>query len=194
MLRYIIAIILVGMTLVPNMMSVPTQSPVSNDLYELFSQPIESNTTLSSLVSTMATLIETNQLSLNTDFYPTLHSALMAPFTLLGRLLQDFLNFYENKSFTQLLTIESLRSTIVSAPQQLIAYWKRLIDMELECIHRTICDLSAYLFPLLPQWVNQLSGVYFGTFSAENSYYRAVTNGMLNRNCVHYYANCSLLA
>jgi len=152
-------------------------------------------TALPELLATTAVQLVDSQLqsvTLNADLYPTLHSALMAPISLLTRLLRDALAFYEHKSLTQLLSLSSLRSALVSAPQQLTRYWRRLMDMEQQCAYRTVCDLAAFLAPRLPFWANQLSGVYFTTNSANSEYYRAVANGMINRNCADYYGKCSL--
>jgi len=184
-------------------MSVPAPAPpaptplaetVDQELYELVKNSLtEPNATLPTLLATtVSTLVDTHLPSLNSDFYPTLHSALMAPFALISHLIRDVLKFYEHKSMTQLFSISTLRSAVVGAPQTLTKYWARLMDMETECMYRTICDLSAFLSPRIPFWANQLLGVYFTSNSVDNAYYRAVTNGMINRNCVNYYGQCSL--
>jgi len=145
------------------------------------------------LVTTAVTLVEHHmQTTLNSDLYPTLHSALMAPFNIMTRVLRDGLKFYEHKSLTQMLSLSSMRSMVMSAPQALARYWRTLMDMEQQCAYRTICDLAAFMAPRLPFWANQLAGVYFTSHSQDSEYFRAVANGMINRNCGDYYGKCSL--
>ena len=89
------------------------------------------------------------------------------------------------------MSYSSVKSAVMLFPQSIIKYWHNFVQMEMECIFRMICDLTAYVSPRLPYWLNQLLGVYFTTNSANNVYYRAVANGMINQNCVNYYPKCS---
>jgi len=166
-----------------NVFSIPTQMPLEESI------PTESNIT--SILVTMSSLIDSHHQNLNFDFYPTLHSAIMGPFSLFSRLFEDMLKFYENRSLFQMFSISSLRSVVMSAPKQVMQFWSDLMAMELECIYRTICDLSAFFSPRIPYWFNQLLGVYFTTHSNNNMYFRAVANGMINHNCINYYPQCS---
>jgi len=147
------------------------------------------------LVTTAMTYMDSRlQSTLNTDLYPTLHRALMAPFTLLAHVFRDVMKFYEHKSLTQLFSFSSIRSAVMSSPQQLSHYWGRLMDMEVQCMYRTICDLADFMSGRIPFWAQQLTGVYFTSNSATSPYYRAVANGMINHNCADYYGQCSLSA
>jgi hypothetical protein len=160
-------------------------------VYERVTIPTdEVEDTLSTALVTIGSIV-TNDSSLNFDLYPTIHSALMAPFTLFSSLFNDVIKFYDQRSIFEVLSFSTLRSAVMSAPNQLVRYWFRLIEMEMECIFRTICDLSAFLSPRMPYVLNQILGIYFTTHSATNTYFRAVANGMINHNCVNYYPKCT---
>ena len=158
---------------------------------EVVTMPYDLNTTLSTALVTIASIIDSNHSSLNYDFYPTLHSALMAPFSLFSGLFNEVFKFYDQRSIFQVLSLSNLRSALVSMPDRLTRYWSRLVEMEMECIFRTICDLSAFFSPRMPYVLQQVLGVYFTTHSAESTYYRALANGMINHNCANYYPKCS---
>jgi len=153
-----------------------------------------SATELPELLATQAmTYVDSGlKITLNTDLYPTLHRALWAPFSLLAHVFRDVMKFYEHKSLTQFFSLSSLRSAVMSTPQQLSHYWARLMAMEEQCMYRTICDLADFMSGRLPFWAQQLTGVYFTSNSATSPYYRAVANGMINHNCADYYSQCSL--
>jgi len=86
----------------------------------------------------------------------------------------------------------ALKVSLFSLPEQVFAYWNRLLEMEMDCTFRMACDLAVYLSPRIPYWLNQMLGVYFTSHSADNIYFRAVANGMINHNCNNYYPKCSL--
>lgn len=178
-------------------LTIPTQSAEDvNQMYdiEVVTLPSELNSTLSTALVTIASIINSStslESSLNYDFYPTVHSALMAPFTLFAGLFNEIFKFYDQRSIFKVLSLSNLKSALMSMPSQLVRYWNRLVEMEMECIFRTICDLSAYLSPRMPSPFQQILGVYFTTHSAESTYFRAVANGMINHNCVNYYPKCS---
>jgi len=170
-------------------LSIPTQSP--DESVELITISPPRTTTLSSVVNTIANLIEMNDKNGSFNFYPTLHSALVGPFSLMGKMFRDVFNFYDQRSFGELLSISGIRSTITGLPLKVVKYWATFIEMELECIYRTICDMSTSISPKLPFWINQMLGIYFTTHSNNNMYFRALANGMINHNCINYYPQCS---
>jgi hypothetical protein len=166
--------------------SIPTQSP-----FELITISAPNTTTLSAIVNTITDLVESNDTNGSFELYPTLHSALVGPFGLVSKIFKDMLNFYDSRTYTELLSISSVKSMITSLPMKVTKYWTTFIEMELECIYRTICDISAFISPRIPFWINQMLGIYFTTHSNNNMYFRALANGMINHNCVNYYPQCS---
>jgi len=166
--------------------SIPTQSP-----FELITISAPNTTTLSTIVSTITDLVESNDTNGSLELYPALHSALVGPFGLVSKILKDMLNFYDSRTYSELLSISSIKSTITSLPLKVMKYWTTFIEMELECIYRTICDISAFISPRIPFWINQMLGIYFTTHSNNNMYFKALANGMINHNCVNYYPQCS---
>jgi len=172
-------------------MSVPTPVPeyyVQDYDSQLEEQP---NNSLSTALVTIASIIEENHNNLNFDLYPTLHQIIMGPFTLISRTVSDVISHYDQRSIFDILSFTNLRSAVVFLPERVVQYWARLLEMEIQCYLRTICDLSAYISPRIPYWANQLVGVYFTSHSDNNMYYRAVANGMINHNCINYYPKCS---
>ena len=194
MFRNLLILIIFGLILA-NIGSVPTPlSEVENwEIQDYGLEPIEMdpNDTLSTALVTIASIIEANQQNLNFDLYPTLHNIIMGPFTAMSRAFADILKGFDQRSIFDVLSFSTLKSTVMLAPQRVVQYWTKFIEMEKECMFRTICDLSAYVSPRLPYWMNQVMGIYFTTHSVDNMYFRAVANGMINSNCTNYYPQCS---
>jgi len=172
-----------------NVFSIPAQSSIES--FDLISTSPPNTTTLSSIVNTISDLIEANDKNGSSELYPALHSAIMGPFSLLSKMFRDMFNFYNQRSIAQLLSISNIKSTITGLPLKVMKYWTTFIEMELECIYRTICDLSAFISPRIPFWMNQILGIYSTTHSNNNMYFKALANGMINHNCANYYPQCS---
>jgi len=169
--------------------SIPTQSP--NESFDLVSILPPNTTTLSTIVNTIAELIEANDENVSFELYPALHSALVGPFSLIGKMFRDVFNFYDKRSIGEILSISSIKSMVTDLPLKVMKYWTTFVEMEFECIYRTICDMSAFISPRVPFWINQMLGIYFTTHSNNNMYFRALANGMINHNCINYYPQCS---
>lgn len=185
----IIYISIIFLLFMGNVFSIPAQSPIES--FDLISISPPNTTTLSSIVNTISDLIEANDKNGSSELYPALHSAIMGPFSLFSKMFRDMFNFYNQRSIAQLLSISNIRSTITGLPLKVMKYWTTFIEMELECIYRTICDMSAFISPRIPFWINQMLGMYFTTNSNNNMYFKALANGMINHNCVNYYPQCS---
>src|SRR5699024_4692026 len=89
-----------------------------------------------------------------------------------------------------LFDVTFLRQSLQRLPARLLDYWTTFTDMEFECIRRTLCDLADFTTRHVPQWFNQILVIYFNTFSANNDYYQAVTNGLVTHTCPLIYNRC----
>jgi len=125
------------------------------------------------------------------NFYPHLSTAIMAPFHILTQIVKDMIDFYDMKSFTEMMSLSHIQDIFFGFPRRVFDYWEMFIEMEADCIFRSVCDLSAFIFPRVPDWFNQMAGLYFTTYSDASHYFSAMANGMINKNCSHHYPLCS---
>jgi len=179
-----IVFVLITSFIITSVFSVPTQNPKeSSDLVP---------TTLSSVIThTIADLLEVNETTDGLELYRTLHSVLVVPYSIVGKMLKDMIHFYDQRSIGELLSLSTIKSTINGLPLKVMKYWSSFIERELECIYRTICDMSAFISPRIPFWINQMVGIYFTTNSDKNMYFKALANGLINHNCMNSYPQCS---
>lgn len=128
--------------------------------------------------------------SLQNILYPALQSLVTAPLKLLQELIREIRVYLQEHNFRELLDLNFLRQSFQRFPQRISTYWHTFTEMEFHCIRRTFCDLSDYTSHRVPAWINQILVIYFSTFSQNNAYYQAVTNGLVTHNCHLVYAEC----
>jgi len=125
------------------------------------------------------------------NFYPHLSTAIMTPFHIITQIVKDMISFYDMKSLTEMMSLSHMQDIVFGFPRRVFDYWEMFIEMEADCIFRSVCDLSAFIFPRVPDWFNQMAGLYFTTYSDFSKYFSAMANGMINKNCSHHYPLCS---
>ena len=129
--------------------------------------------------------------SRNINFYSSLHSALMGPFNIITQMIKDLIEFLESRSLLHFFNFPEHWQMVTELPRRAMEYWEMLWRTEVDCLYRSVCDVSSYLSPRVPEWLNQMLGLYFTTHGQDNHYYRALANGMITRNCTAFYPLCS---
>jgi len=118
-------------------------------------------------------------------------SALMAPYNILTQIIKDLLSYWDTNSFYQFTTLSGLKDVVYSLPGNAYEYWDMLFQTEVDCIYRSVCDVTSFVAPRSPEWFKHMAGLYFHTYSSDNFYFRALATGIINRNCSQHYPLCS---
>lgn len=121
---------------------------------------------------------------------PALRTMVHTPIKMIQQFLTDLRALIQNHSMGDVFDVRLVNQLVTKLPLRLTAYWQTFQTVEMECITRTLCDLSEYTSPRIPSWLHQILVIYFTTFSQGNVYYQSLANGMINHNCAAFYAEC----
>jgi len=125
------------------------------------------------------------------DWGSHMKSAMMAPYNIISQIISDLLSYWDTYSFRQFTTFQGVKEVVYNLPSVSYEYWEMLVDTEVDCIYRSVCDVTSFVAPRAPDWFKQMVGLYFHTYSGDNFYFRALATGIINRNCSQHYPLCS---
>lgn len=120
---------------------------------------------------------------------PTIRAIIQAPVKMLQELMMEFREFMSTHNFSEMLDTTFIRALLQRLPERIGKYWVSFLELESECIQRTLCDLADFTTHHVPQWVRQIMLIYFTTFN-QNIYFEAINNGLIAHNCQAKFTQC----
>lgn len=120
---------------------------------------------------------------------PTIRALVQAPVKMIQELIIEIREFLSTHNFSEMLDTTFIRSIVQRLPERAGRYWMSFLELESECIQRTLCDVADFTTHQVPQWVKQILLVYFTTFN-ENIYFEAINNGLIAHNCQAKFSQC----
>lgn len=128
-------------------------------------------------------------ITLSNLILPTIRAIIQAPVRLIQELISEIRLFLSSHNFTEMLDAKFLRTLLQRLPERIGHYWLTFVEMENECIQRTLCDVADFTTHHVPHWVKQILLIYFTTFN-QNVYFEAINNGLIAHNCQAKFSQC----
>ncbi|KAI7692661.1 hypothetical protein SSS_06356, partial [Sarcoptes scabiei] len=120
---------------------------------------------------------------------PTIRAIIQTPIKLLHQLFLELRHFLNSRNLSDLMDTKFIGSLAERIPDRARHYWFSFVELESECIQRTLCDMADFTAHHLPHWGKQIMLIYFTTFTP-NKYFEAINNGLIAHNCQAKFTQC----
>ncbi|KAH9426821.1 hypothetical protein DERP_002921 [Dermatophagoides pteronyssinus] len=181
--RWIILAIIVG--LITTLILLPSNAEAASS--QRYRRQTDSSST--ALATSSSSSTSNAMITLTNIILPTMRAIIQAPIRLLQELIVEIRLFLSSHNFSEMLDAKFLRTLLQRLPERIGHYWLTFVEMENECIQRTLCDVADFTTHHVPHWFKQIMLVYFTTFN-QNVYFEAINNGLIAHNCQAKFSQC----